>query len=222
MRRFRVAQLLLVAVMATACVSSSISSGAATKKKSTVKAKPAPTTRVPRRTAAPSVAGSEPGAFFALKPSRIALFDGSGSFPEIGFRVVKKGGSPLKALFEGCALLAEKVSEHAQGMMSRKNFGGYDAMIFHFAALNGDAFWMKTVPMDLSVAWLTESGEVLSTAEMKGEGECGSACVIYPPGGVYKTALEAPRNGLGRLGLGSAGNGAVLQYGGPCRVSPKR
>ena len=112
-----------------------------------------------------SAIGSAPGAFDGLKLSPVKLFDGSGAFREIRFTVTGRttaSGTKAKKLFEGCALLALAAAEHAQGMMQRTNFAGYDAMIFHFDAPSDGGFWMKTVPMDLSIAWTDDTGAVVA------------------------------------------------------------
>jgi uncharacterized membrane protein (UPF0127 family) len=165
-----------------------------------------------------SVVASAPGALEGLRASTVKLFDGSGAYREVRFTVTKKGKA--KSFFEGCAMLAVAAAEHAQGMMQRTNFAGYDAMIFHFDTTTDGAFWMKTVPMDLSVAWVDGMGAVVATAAMKREGDCTN-CPIYAPGAAYRTAVEAPVGGLGRLGLAKVGDGSVLAYGGPCRAKKR-
>lgn len=170
-----------------------------------------------------SVLASAPGAFDDLKPSPVKLFDGSGAFREIRFTVTPPKaarGAKAKKLFEGCALLALAAAEHAQGMMRRNDFAGYDAMIFHFDAPSDGSFWMKTVPMDLSIAWADATGAVVATAFMKREGNCDN-CPIYAPGATYRTAVEVASRGLGRVGLDVTKGGSVLAYGGPCAKSPK-
>ena len=169
-----------------------------------------------------AVVGSAPGAFDGLKASPVKLFDGSGAYREVRFTVTPPKSAPgrkAKKLFEGCALLALNAAEHAQGMMRRTNFAGYDAMIFHFDAPSDGGFWMKTVPMDLSIAWTDEAGAVVGTAFMKREGNCEN-CPIYSPNAQYRTAVEVPPRGLARVGLDRVGEGVVLAYGGRCAKSP--
>ena len=169
-----------------------------------------------------SVLASAPGAFHGLKASPVKLFDGSGAYREVRFTVTPpkavRRGKPRK-VFEGCAMLALKVAEHAQGMMQRTNFAGYDAMIFHFGVPSNDGFWMKTVPMDLSIAWTDEKGLVVGAAFMKREGNCDN-CPIYGPNATYRTAIEVAPRGLARVGLDQVGDGSVLAYGGRCTKSP--
>ncbi len=170
-----------------------------------------------------SVVGSASGAFDGLKTSPVKLFDGSGAYREVRFTVTPPKPAPgrkAKKLFEGCALLALNAAEHAQGMMQRTNFAGYDAMIFHFDAPSDGGFWMKTVPMDLSIAWTDAGGAVAGTAFMKREGNCEN-CPVYSPSAQYRTAVEVPPRGLARVGLDRVGAGAVLAYGGRCAKSPK-
>ncbi len=172
-----------------------------------------------------SVVASSPGAFDGLKVSPVKLFDGSGAYREVRFTVTAPKSSGAKSaktkkVFEGCAMLALNAVEHAQGMMRRTNFAGYDAMIFHFDAPSNGGFWMKTVPMDLSIAWTDAKGAVVATAFMKREGNCEN-CPIYSPNATYRTAVEVPPNGLARVGLDRVGEGSVLAYGGRCTKSPK-
>lgn len=216
-RGFRLAllgPLSALVVFSAGCGTASPSASAATT--SATKAPVASATRT-------AVAGASPKAFTSLKSSSVNLFDGSGAFAEVRFTVTpaKKRAGGLKGVFEGCALLARNAAEHAQGMMQRSNFAGYDAMIFHFEQPSNGAFWMKTVPMDLSIAWVDGLGKVVYTAEMKGEGDCTN-CVIYDPKSIYRTAVEAPPKGLARLGLDQVSDGSVLAYGGPCKKSPGR
>lgn len=170
-----------------------------------------------------SVVGSAPGAFDGLKTSPVKLFDGSGAYREVRFTVSPPKSAPgrkAKGVFEGCALLALNAAEHAQGMMRRTDFAGYDAMIFHFVAPSDGGFWMKTVPMDLSIGWTDASGAVVAASFMKREGNCEN-CPIYSPSATYRTAVEVPPRGLARVGLDRVGDGSVLAYGGRCSKSPK-
>lgn len=170
-----------------------------------------------------SVAGIAPGATSGLKASPVKLFDGSGAYREVRFTVTPPKSAPgtkARKLFEGCALLALNAAEHAQGMMHRTNFAGYDAMIFHFDAPSDGGFWMKTVPIDLSIAWTDAAGAVVATAFMKREGNCEN-CPIYAPNATYRTAVEVPPRGLARVGLDRVRDGSVLAYGGRCAKSPK-
>ena len=169
-----------------------------------------------------SVLGAAPGAFAGLKASSVKLFDGSGSYREVRFTVTpprKVGKGKAKKVFEGCAMLARNAVEHAQGMMQRTNFAGYDAMIFHFDEPSNGGFWMKTVPTDLSIAWVDAQGGVVGTAFMKREGACVD-CPIYSPNAAFRTAVEVAPRGLARVGLDQVGDGAILQYGGRCTKSP--
>ena len=172
-----------------------------------------------------SVMASAPGSFDGLKASSVKLFDGSGAYREVRFTVTppkaaRAKSGKTKKVFEGCAMLALNAVEHAQGMMRRTNFAGYDAMIFHFDAPSDGGFWMKTVPIDLSIAWADAKGAVVATAFMKREGNCEN-CPIYAPNATYRTAVEVAPNGLARVGLAQVGDGSVLAYGGRCAESPK-
>ncbi|PLS76680.1 MAG: hypothetical protein CYG61_01210 [Actinobacteria bacterium] len=133
-------------------------------------------------------------------------------FGEIAFRVTPRPGSGLSATSEGCALLAETERQHQKGLMGRRDLGGYDAMVFRFAADQSGSFFMRNVPIPLSIAWFDARGRLVSTAEME---PCPDqeGCPQYAPAGPYRFALEVERGGLGRLGID---DDSVLSVGGDC------
>lgn len=154
------------------------------------------------------------GVLTNLKPSKVKLFDGSDFFDEVAFRVRYKNAKGLEKVILGCALAALTSAQQSQGLMQRKDLAGYDAMIFSFPTDINGGFWMKTVPMDLSIGWFDANGKEVGRADMKREGDCGDQCPVYSPGVSYRTAVEVPKGRLAKLGLVP---GAVLSYGGPCR-----
>jgi len=108
-----------------------------------------------------------------------------------------------------CALLAGNEAQRQTGMMGRTDLGGYDAMVFAWPrAVNKDRvfFYNRKVPIDLSIAWFGESGKFVSSADMP---SCGDVpdCPTFKASGDYKFAVEVPKGGLGRLGIG---RGAVF------------
>lgn len=177
----------------------------------TVAVQPAP----PVPTTAPVATGI--GSLTDLKRSTVLLFDRSDAFREVAFRVVRTADG--KVLLRGCALLATTEAQHNQGLMRRKDLAGYDAMLFWFPQPVQALFYMKTVPMDLSIAWFDGAGSLVGKADMKKQGDCGDSCPLYGPDAPYRTALEVRKGGLARLQVGPS---TRLVYGGRCTVSPTR
>lgn len=125
-------------------------------------------------------------------------------FGEIAFTIGTSG--------QRCALLAETDQQHARGLMGRSDLAGYDAMIFRFAADTTGAFYMRNVPVGLSIAWFAADGRFVSSTDMA---PCGDRpdCPTYGPAGPYRFAIEVLQGGLEPLG---ATAGSVLTLGGAC------
>lgn len=165
-------------------------------------------------TTAPAATGI--GSLSGLKRARVVLFDRSDAFREVGFRVVRSADG--KVLFVGCAMLATTEAQHNQGLMGRRDLAGYDAMIFWFPEPVLALFYMKTVPVDLSIGWFDGAGELVGKADMKRQGDCGDRCPLYGPDAPYRTGLEVLKGGLSRLKVGPT---TRLVYGGACTVRPR-
>ncbi|HUP70422.1 MAG TPA: DUF192 domain-containing protein [Acidimicrobiales bacterium] len=133
-------------------------------------------------------------------------------FGEIAFRVTPARATGLPATTERCALLADTEVERQKGLMGRSDLGDYDAMIFRFEADTMGTFYMRNVPMALSIAWFDASGRFVSSADMT---PCPDqeGCPQYPPAGSYRFALEVQKGGLERLGVATD---SVLTLGGAC------
>ena len=136
------------------------------------------------------------------RPSRVAGFNA------VGFRVIQSsaGGTGRP----GCALLADTPARQAQGMMGRHDLGGYDAMIFRFPADTSSEFYNQGVPIPLSLAWFDGSGAFIAQTDLA---VCSKACPRIPPKEAFRLALETPKGGQHRLGIGA---GSVLLVGGSC------
>lgn len=134
-------------------------------------------------------------------------------FGEIGFRVGPEA-VPGLATPDRCALLADTEADRQKGLMGRSDLGGYDAMIFGFDADTTATFFMRNVPVPLSIAWFDASGRFVSSADME---PCPNqdGCPQYSAVGPYRFALEVQKGGLGRLG---AGPGSMLSILGACRA----
>lgn len=132
-------------------------------------------------------------------------------FGEVGFRVRPASG-PVSA-GQYCALLAETNTQIQTGLMRRRDLAGYDAMVFRFAGDSNTSFYMRAVPVPLSVAWFDSEGRFISSADMA---PCPdrAGCPLYPADRPYRYAVEVPAGGLGRLGIGP---GSVLEVDGPCQ-----
>ena len=132
-------------------------------------------------------------------------------FGEVAFQVTPAGGPGTAGQF--CALLAENEQQRAKGLMGRRDLAGFDAMVFRFDADTDGGFYMRDVPVGLSIAWFGADGRFVSSTDMA---PCPDqeGCPNYPPAAPYRLALEVLQGGLPRLGVGE---GAVLTVGGACR-----
>lgn len=130
-------------------------------------------------------------------------------FGEVAFRVVPP---PAGASGQFCALLAETEAQHAQGLMGRTDLAGYDAMVFRFPQDTASPFYMRNVPVPLSIAWFDADGRFVAATDME---PCGdeAGCPLYPPPRAFRVAIEVPKGGLGALGVGPD---ARIEVGGAC------
>lgn len=133
-----------------------------------------------------------------------------------GFREVALGVRPAPGSAPSagpyCALLAETTAQVQRGLMGRRDLAGYDGMVFRFTEDSTGGFYMRDVPVPLTVAWFDAGGRFVSSADMA---TCPDQnCPTYPPAGPYRFALEVPSGGLGRLAVGP---GSVIEVGGACK-----
>ncbi|HET7487897.1 MAG TPA: DUF192 domain-containing protein [Acidimicrobiales bacterium] len=136
---------------------------------------------------------------------------GLSGFGEVGFAVTPAGPGAATAR-QFCALLAETAEQRARGLMGRRDLAGDDAMVFRFDADTNDVFYMRNVPVPLGIAWFGADGRFVSSTEMA---PCPDreGCPTYAASGPYRVAVEVPKGGLDRLGIGE---GSTLTVGGPC------
>jgi len=133
-------------------------------------------------------------------------------FREVAFGVRPAAGSAPSA-GSYCALLAETSAQVQRGLMGRSDLAGYDGMVFRFPEDSSLGFYMKDVPVPLTVAWFDAGGRFVSSADMA---TCpDSNCPTYRPAGPYRFALEVLAGGLGPLGVGP---GSVIEVGGACKA----
>ena len=127
-------------------------------------------------------------------------------FGEISYRI--------SATTQGtrCAILAQNAQQHGQGLMGRRDLGGYDGMLFVFATDTTTRFFMKDTPLPLTIAWFDNGGRFVGSADME---PCldKAECPTYGAPAPFRYALEVPKGGLGSLGIR---DGTVLSVGGPC------
>lgn len=133
-------------------------------------------------------------------------------FGETGFSVIPGGATGPESARSFCALLAETEQQRAHGLMGRRDLAGYDAMVFRFDADSSQSFYMRDVPVPLSIAWFGADGRFVSSTDMA---PCPDqdGCPTYAPAGPYRLAVEVLKGGLTRLGIG---DGSVLSVGGAC------
>jgi uncharacterized membrane protein (UPF0127 family) len=112
-----------------------------------------------------------------------------------------------------CALLADTDDAQQLGMQNRSDLGGYDAMVFAFAADTTVAFTNHYVPIDLSIGWYDSAGQLIEHTTME---KCpsGENCPLYSAKDPFRYAIETPAGGLSALGLASSGS--VVHVGGQC------
>ena len=138
---------------------------------------------------------------------RRALIPG---FEEISFTIT----SPTGEVLDWCAMLAANPELRAQGLMHQTDLGGYDGMVFRFEAPNTGGFWMKDTIIPLAVAYFDADGRFVSAQGMDPCPEEAESCPSYPAAAPYLHAIEVPRGGLGRIGVGP---GSTLSFSGePC------
>lgn len=138
-------------------------------------------------------------------------FGGIPGFGEVAFRVTPAaGGPPDSAQF--CALLAADDAQRARGLMGRTDLAGFDAMVFRYDQDVSTAFFMRGVPVPLSIAWFDGAGAFVSATDME---PCPDqdGCPEYPPAGPYRLAVETLKGGLEPLGIRP---GSRIDVGGAC------
>lgn len=214
-RRAAVAAVVAVLALGTACRGGESLSSAST----TGVIGASPSSSSPAGTSAPdttsSPAGSSPAA---ASPTTTSSPTGTSrqrvpvaGFGEVAFTVTPAGAGPAARY---CALLAENDQQRARGLMGRWDLSGYDAMVFRFESDSTSAFYMRNVPVALSIAWIAADGRFVSATDMA---PCPDreGCPLYGPAGPYRLAVEVLQGGLARLGVA---DGSKLTVGGACRA----
>lgn len=110
---------------------------------------------------------------------------------------------------EATVLLANTDAERSQGLMGKKNLGGYDGMLFEFPSDTQGGFWMKDTLIPLSIAFFDASGRVVDFFDMEPCPPQTTTCPTYRPDAPYRRALEVPKGDLPRWQLDEVG--ALMQ-----------
>ena len=132
-------------------------------------------------------------------------------FDEVSFTIVHPTSTTGAAHSTHCGLLADTEARRNQGLMNRRDFGGYEAMVFTWTSPSQDEFWMKDTLIPLTLAWFGPSGNFLGSADMP---PCLVVpCQLYKAPAAYMVALEVPQGSLSYFGIGS---GSSITTGGPC------
>ena len=102
--------------------------------------------------------------------------------------------------FLRCVLVADTDELRARGLMEVYGLGGYAGMLFSFPDDSTGSFWMGNTFIPLTIAFIDNGGQVVSTADME---PCPDAvdCTFYEPTGPYRWALEVEQGGLAEFGL---------------------
>jgi uncharacterized membrane protein (UPF0127 family) len=135
-------------------------------------------------------------------------------FDEVAATITAADGSTC----EVCLLVATTEAQRRRGLMevTEADLGGYDGMLFRFAAEVEGGFWMRNTPLPLSIAYFDETGAFVSATDMAPCGDSAS-CPGYDAAGAYRYALEVPQGELADLGVAE---GSTLRLdGAPCPVA---
>ena len=108
------------------------------------------------------------------------------------------------------AQLAVTPSEHAIGLMYRKEMAQHEGMLFIFKSPGLQCFWMKNTLIPLSVAFLADDGMVLNMADMKPQTE-ESHCSIKP----VRYVLEMNKGWFAKKGVKAGMRLTGLPFLGP-------
>ena len=112
-----------------------------------------------------------------------------------------------------CFLLADTPQQRAKGLMGRRILGGYEGMAFVYDADSSDSYFMRNTLLPLGIAFFSQTGMFLSSAQMPPCPDTTITCPQYSAAAPFRLALEAP---VGELASQGVGAGTVAHVGGPC------
>lgn len=87
-------------------------------------------------------------------------------------------------------------SQHAIGLMHRKELDQQEGMLFVFPSVGMQCFWMKNTQIPLTAAFLADDGMILNLADMKPQTE-DSHCPIKP----VRYVLEVNKGWFAKRGI---------------------
>jgi hypothetical protein len=111
-----------------------------------------------------------------------------------------RGELPAISLNAGIHVIRAEVANtfetRTRGLMYRQSLGSNQGMLFVFPIIERHCMWMKNTPLALSVAFIDESGAVVSISEMLPRTE-NSHCAARPA----RFALEMSRGWFAQKGI---------------------
>jgi uncharacterized membrane protein (UPF0127 family) len=121
---------------------------------------------------------------------------------------------------EVCLWLADDSAERGRGLMGVTDLGDAVGMAFRFDEPTAGSFYMFQTPSPLSIAWFSQDGSHVGSADMDPclETPAGE-CPLYSPGAEYDLAIEVFEGGLEPLGL-VAGSSVELIEGSEAERCP--
>jgi uncharacterized membrane protein (UPF0127 family) len=87
-------------------------------------------------------------------------------------------------------------SQHATGLMYRKEMDSQEGMLFIFPSAGMQCFWMKNTQIPLTAAFLADDGMILNLADMRPQTE-DSHCPIKP----VRYVLEVNKGWFAKRGI---------------------
>lgn len=99
--------------------------------------------------------------------------------------------------------LAQELCQLQQGLMNKSSLDGKDGMLFIFPKAQKLSFWMKDTKMDLSIAFISDTGDVVEIIDMDAPpvDTPDSALKTYSSKDVVQFAFEAPKGFFEKEGI---------------------
>ena len=124
-----------------------------------------------------------------------------GGFGEGTLRVVVVASGSDRSPAEHCSLVAATAQQKGRGMMTRRDFGGYAAMVFPYGQDVNARFYNRNVPIPLTVAFFDGEGRWVGSDDLEPCPDMEGCPTIGAPA-PFRYAVEVERGGLDDLGLG--------------------
>ena len=164
------------------------------------------------RWAVMALAAAAVASLFAIGGSRPADPSFAGSrvqgFDEGTLKVLAPAPGSSSAVADYCSLLASTPTQHARGLMGRRDLAGYAAMAFRWPEDVDVLFYNRSVPMALTVAWFDRDGRWIGSRDLDPCPDVEGCPTIAAPV-PFRYVVEVEKGGLSRLGLGPGSQIAV-------------